>query len=881
MKATDRIPAELVARHQWVVWRQESRGGKPTKVLYQARHPARKAKVNDTKTWATFEQAKLAAKLHGFDGIGYVFSDDDPYVGIDLDRCLREDGEVEPWARPHVTSLGKTYGEVSPSGRGIKFIARGELPGSGKRRNGYGADGYGAVEIYDRGRFFTITGDIWDDQAGRIADLSDVVSAIYVEVQERPSRAATTFPQPPAGRAGGGSKADPLARASAYLARMDPAVSGNRGHDQTFKAACKLVEFGLDEAAVYRLLWEEYNPRCVPPWSEAELRHKVEHAFRENGDRRGAKLRENRNGHSGGNGTGGPVEGPRAGGGERHDRPEIIITTEEHEVIDRAVGAIASEPSVFQRCNVLVTVYRDISTRRRYEPERPPGTPRIVPLPSPRLRDLLTKRARWVKLRKARNGGDEPVPAHPPDWAVAGVAARGEWAEIRPIEGIVEAPTLRPDGSILDTPGWDEHSGLLYEPNAAFPPIPARPSRDNAVEAADAILDLVAEFPFVDESHRAAWLAALLTPLARFAIRGPCPLFMFDANTPGSGKSKLADLISILATGRESVTSDYPSKEEEMVKTLLSIALAADRIVVFDNVSTGFSIGGRSLDRVLTTGMTKGRFLGRLEMTPDLPVHTVFYATGNNIGLKGDAIRRVVPCRLESDHERPEERKGFKYPDILKHARLKRPDLVTSALTILRAYIVAGRPDPDLIPMDYPAWAGLIRNAVHWVTGADPCSPRRALRESDPETNARFALVHGWAELPGAERGLTVAEAVKLLTDNPADFRLLRDTLLERSRKDELPSRGSIGMLLKATKGRVVEGLAIQSVDAGLNTNAWKVVTTGNGTSGTNGTLRGASARNGADNCNTEIGSQGRGKSHQSHQSHGSWSAAGYEDTPF
>ncbi len=181
---------------------------------------------------------------------------------------------------------------------------------------------------------------------------------------------------------------------------------------------------------------------------------------------------------------------------------------------------------------------------------------------------------------------------------------------------------------------------------------------------------------------------------------------------------------------------------------LLSVALAGDRFVLFDNVSSGFSVGGSALDRALTARTMKGRILGKSEMTPELPVNVVFFATGNNLGVRGDALRRIVLCRLETMEERPEERTGFKIQgDLLAYVKEHRGRLVAAALTILRAYIVAGQPDQKLTPMDYPSWCGLIRNAVKWVTAQDPCKAREELVASDEETVERKAVIDGWEAL--------------------------------------------------------------------------------------------------------------------------------------
>ena len=99
----------------------------------------------------------------------------------------------------------------------------------------------------------------------------------------------------------------------------------------------------------------------------------------------------------------------------------------------------------------------------------------------------------------------------------------------------------------------------------------------------------------------------------------------------------------------------YPDDQDEMQKILFSVAMAGDRLMLFDNVGTGFSIGGSALDRAVTARTVKGRILGRSEMTSELPMNVVFFVTGNNLGIKGDALRRVVPCRLETTEEHPED----------------------------------------------------------------------------------------------------------------------------------------------------------------------------------------------------------------------------------
>ena len=150
------VPAELKERWQWVVWRNENRDGKETKIPYQAIQGFHKAQSNNPETWRGYQIA--CEHRDRFTGIGFVFSAGDLYCGIDLDNCL-SGGSLKEWAKPIADRLSKVaYGEVSPSGNGIKFFTRATLP-AGTKHKGYidGSDKE-AIEIYDRARYFTVTG---------------------------------------------------------------------------------------------------------------------------------------------------------------------------------------------------------------------------------------------------------------------------------------------------------------------------------------------------------------------------------------------------------------------------------------------------------------------------------------------------------------------------------------------------------------------------------------------------------------------------------------------------------------------------------------------------------------------------------------------------
>lgn len=165
------IPQDLKDRPQWVLWRYETRDGKPTKVPYTPQ-AGRRASVTDPATWATFGQALAVYQQGGWAGVGYVLTEADPFTGVDLDKCLTADGQPEPWAAYHVARLD-SYTEVTPSGQGLRIFIKGKLPPGPRRR--------GQIEVYDSGRFLTLTGQHLPGTPTAIQDRAGVIDAWHTD----------------------------------------------------------------------------------------------------------------------------------------------------------------------------------------------------------------------------------------------------------------------------------------------------------------------------------------------------------------------------------------------------------------------------------------------------------------------------------------------------------------------------------------------------------------------------------------------------------------------------------------------------------------------------------------------------------------------------
>jgi hypothetical protein len=449
------------------------------------------------------------------------------------------------------------------------------------------------------------------------------------------------------------------------------------------------------------------------------------------------------------------------------DPPRILIAEDEHRVNAEAGAALAGEPDLYQRAGMLVQVVEAPTDPGPVAAvRRPAGTPVVRDLPAPLLRERLTRCARWVQLTRGKDGPEER-PAHPPGWCVQAVHARGDWPAVRRLEAVVTHPALLADGSILSADGYDVRSGLLVcvPPNLTVR-VPEAPNRAEVAGAVADLLDAVANFPFERPEHRAAWVAGLLTPLSWFAFDGPAPLFLIDKNVRGAGAGLLADVIALTLTGRRFPVMTYTADREELRKKITSLAVEGERLVLLDNLAG--AVGCDVLDAALTSDRWKDRLLGGNRVY-DGPLHVCWFGTGNNVQLHADTARRTCHVRMETQDERPELRTGFKYPNLRAHVRANRGRLLSAALTVLRGWVAAGRPQHGLAPWgSFEGWSGVVREAVVFAGLPDPGETREALQTAaDRDAVAMTALLVALEQMDPSGRGVTTAEIIDRLKAPP------------------------------------------------------------------------------------------------------------------
>lgn len=465
---------------------------------------------------------------------------------------------------------------------------------------------------------------------------------------------------------------------------------------------------------------------------------------------------------------------------------DVIITTDRplRDISDDGLQALAKmnePPAIFVRSGKLARVRTDEK-----------GRPVIEEADESILRGRLARVSDWARVTEA---GERHCP--PPLEIVRDLLTRGAWP-FPALEGITEAPCLRPDGTILDRPGYDPATQLIYHPAAGLhvPPVPEAPSGEDVARALALLGELIEGFPFVDEASRANALALVLTPALRPAIAGKVPLAMCDAPQAGTGKSLLTEVTALIATGRPAAMMNAPKDDEEWRKHITSALMTGATMVTIDNCEG--TLSAAPLAMALTAPVWTDRVLGRNE-TVHLPQRATWVATGNNIRLGGDLPRRCFWIRLDAKMAQPWQREGFKHPQLVSWASEQRGELLWCLLTLARAWYVAGRPAPSLKPIGgFEDWCrvvgGVLENAgVKRFLG----NLAEMYTLVDEEAPAWEGFLTTWHETLG-EQAVTVAELVGRLKLGQPLRQALPDDLagaLENPQAD-FPKR--LGRALKA-----------------------------------------------------------------------------------
>ncbi|HCK82540.1 MAG TPA: hypothetical protein PK880_05810 [Candidatus Competibacter sp.] len=496
---------------------------------------------------------------------------------------------------------------------------------------------------------------------------------------------------------------------------------------------------------------------------------------------------------------------------------------ESPELADEAERILIERDGIFQRSGYLARL-AVAKPETVHGIQRRDGNITIVPLDVDYLNDRLNRLIAWRKysFRMGRT-----VTCNAPRPVASTLLSRsGAW-NFKQLTGVITAPTLRPDGSLIERPGYDEATGLLFHADQAFPPTPQTPSREDGRAALDYLVDeVLSGFDFAAAHDQAAALSALLTAAVRPSLR-TAPLHAFSAPRPASGKSLLADCVALIVTGRPATNMSFTPDPDESRKRILTVLMGGDQVINLDNIEG--ALEGDALCSVLTNESYTDRLLGT-QRQGTAPTCVTWLATGNNLTVAGDMTRRVILCNLDPKTDRPEERVFSR--DLYRWIPANRPALIVAALTALRAYIAAGRPPQALRTLgSFEGWSGLIRASLVWLGEADPLLSRSSIENADPVRRKLRSLLLGWYStfkaVPATSNELiTLANLTERneggdeIRRHPELYEILREHFSDR--RGEFKSQ-DIGEFIKKYQRRIEAGLRFEDAGERRDRKLWKV----------------------------------------------------------
>ena len=714
------------------------------------KHP----RLNNWTKEASSDPSKIEEWIASFPDANLGVCTGDLFFVLDVDPRHGGNDSLAELIETH-GELPTTVQATTPSGGShylFKMPAHAVTNSAGKIGDGLDIRGTGGQIVVAPSR--TAVGQYRWVNAPWKTEIAEAPAWLLEELGRTPAKSTTANTErgyfPPA-------SAQVIEEARAALEAHGPAIDGQGGGLHTVQAGSLLThDFALTDEEAWPLLLE-WNETCQPPWEEDDLRErlrrgrkygKLDYGCKRTADAHAAATKLLRDfelatdpdpyklveqikelakrcsdmqvqGLAGDikRLTGLKVKLPHAQPKIEKPTDAIEVVPRIHEVADKAIASI--EPHVFHRNGVLCEV---VTAGRTF----------ISDLEPARVLDLMSKSSDYF-----RPDGDGILRITPPA-PVASILHARRSHPVRQIESVTTAPILLADGTVLCEKGYNAEAKVWLEPSVEVD-VPENPTREDAQRAVLLFRDLLCDYKFADQkADFSAWLAALLSPLVKAATgNAPTPLICVSASSPGAGKSMLVDLIARIVTGTSAEIRTYNTRDAtEWNKKLTTFVRMASPVSVFDNCNG--AIGDEGLDRLITSSTWSDRILGASD-APPLPNVTTWLATGNNIEPVGDTVRRVLMIRIEVDTEKPQERTGFKRPLLVEYATEHRAELLTAALTILRAYCVAGRPSMSLPTWgSFVAWSELVRGAIRWTGLKDPFATQQrcAAELNEPENDA-------------------------------------------------------------------------------------------------------------------------------------------------
>jgi hypothetical protein len=474
--------------------------------------------------------------------------------------------------------------------------------------------------------------------------------------------------------------------------------------------------------------------------------------------------------------------------------------------IEQAELCLAATERYFERAGSIVFVARDPSS----------GEILAKDVSRSALVRELDCQAYWF----TKTSAGKWVHAHPPDRVCSTLVEAHEHKHLRRLNGLAHQPFLRPDGTLCATSGYDPITGVLAGFDELDFELAAHPTPTQAKVALELLDSLLSEFPFAADTDRSAALSAMLTAAVRPSLSA-APMFHVRAHQAGTGKSYLCRVITAFATARMARPMPFPGGDVECAKVVLSALKDGPAVIEFDNLTTDL-VAHDSLCSALTAEQYSSRNLGHSRMRT-VSTRALFLSSGNNVGPVGDMSRRCITINLDAGIEMPATR-TFKQPGLLEEVRRDRAQYVSAALTVVTAWVQAGRPHSACQPVGgFGEWSDWCRQPLLWMAKPDPAASVFAAMIDDPERETVGQLL-ATLQAQFGSAPVMVKEMVKRAYDvsKPNAHELL-EVLQDITGDRHTPNVKKLGQWIKRHAGQVVGGLKLVKSPIVRNAVVWQV----------------------------------------------------------
>ncbi|MBZ0273822.1 hypothetical protein K8I61_17415, partial [bacterium] len=394
--------------------------------------------------------------------------------------------------------------------------------------------------------------------------------------------------------------------------------------------------------------------------------------------------------------------------------------------------------------------------------------------------------------------------------------------DLPPLHEVVTVPVFDRYARLISSAGYHRESQIFFDDRRRLFSdfaIPETPAPGDVARARDLLLDdLFVDFPFASVSDRAHAIAALILPFVRRMIAGPTPIHLVEAPSAGTGKTLIAECISLIFSGAPAPIMTISKQEDRVTDAITSLFQSGVQIACIDNISQRHGLDSANLAAAVTSETWSARQFHQQRMLV-FPNDICWIATANNPDLSLELARRSIRIRIDSHLPRPWERDGFKHDPIKRWILENRSELVRSCLTLVAHWIAEGRPGTTRRLGSFESWSYVLGGILFAAQIPGFLENQTELYAAADNRSAEFsAFIEAWSQSEESAGARSSGDLAKFAVEN----NLLVESLGDASARSQSIR---MGILLRENRDRVVNGFCIKmAIDGHSKAKLWALV---------------------------------------------------------